>query len=230
MVFKRERFRNTKQTPQVPSTDTRLSLAGRKRTLPPQNKGELQVRGSEPQPIKPLDRTQQQLFSFLSNLQSNFSSLVHLFERRMTYDKTKEAAFDRLYQEMEELKQEQTFNDLRPLYIDLILLIDRMEQIEFDLEEKGLNTPEIESILETLKNEMLEVLYRRGVEQIEHTPQYFDPKFQKVVDCEPTLNPEEDNLVVGIRRDGYKLNDTVLRPEEVVIKKYQGYNNPKKPK
>lgn len=218
MVFRRERFKNTKQTSQVPATETRLSLAGRKRNIPQQpRKEEL-----EAQPLKPLDRSQQQLFSFLSNLQSNFSSLVHLFERRLSYDKTKEVAFDRLYQEMEELKQEQTLNDLRPLYIDLILLIDRMEQIEFDLEENGMHTPEIESILNTLKHEVLEILYRRGVEQIEHTPQYFDPKYQKVVDCEPTLNPDEDNLVVGIRRDGYKFNDLVLRPEEVVIRKYQG--------
>lgn len=222
MVFKRERLRNTKQTPQIPSTDTRLSLAARKRTIPPQNKESLGLGGQQQQPLKPLDRSQQQLFSFLSNLQSNFSSLVHLFERRMTYDKTKEDAFERLYQEMEELKQEQTLNDLRPLYIDLILLIDRMEQIEFDLEENGLHSPEIGSVLDTLKHEMLEILYRRGVEQIEQTPEYFDPKYQKVVDCEPTLNPKEDNLVVGIRRDGYKCNELVIRPEEVVIRKYQG--------
>src|SRR5690606_22914644 len=111
--------------------------------------------------------------------------------------------------------------DLRPLYIDLILLVDRIEQIEYDLEENGMSTPEIESILETLKHEVLEILYRRGVEQIEHTPKYFDPKYQKVVDCEPTMNPDEDNLVVGIRRDGYKFNDFVLRPEEVVIRKYK---------
>lgn len=219
MVFRRERFRNMKQSSQVPSTETRLSLAGRKRNIPQQpRKEELEPQ----QPLKPLDRTQQQLFSFLSNLQSNFSSLVHLFERRLSYDKTKEMAFDKLYQEMEELKQEQTLNDLRPLYIDLILLIDRMEQIEYDLEENGMNTPEIESILDTLKHEVLEILYRRGVEQIEDSPQYFDPKCQKVVDCEPTLNPDEDNLVVGIRRDGYRFNDLVLRPEEVVIRKYQG--------
>lgn len=224
MVFKRERLRNTKQTPQIPSTETRLSLASRKKTLPPQNKQEVvqEVGVSQSQHVKPLDRTQQQLYSFLSNLQSNFSSLVHLFERRMTYDKTKEAAFDRLYQEMEELKQDQTVSDLRPLYIDLILLIDRMEQIEYDLEENRMHSPEIASILDTLKHEMLEILYRRGVEQLEQTPQYFDPKYQKVVDCEVTLDPKEDNLVVGIRRDGYKCNDHVIRPEEVVIRKYQG--------
>ena len=222
MVYKRERLRNVKQTSQVPSTETRLSLTARKRTLSPQQKEDAGLGSSQTQQIKPLDRTQQQLFSFLSNLQSNFSSLVHLFERRMTYDKTKEDAFDRLYQEMEELKQEQTLNDLRPLYIDLILLIDRMEQIEFDLEENGMHSPEIGSILGTLKHEVLEILYRRGVEQLEQTPEYFDPKYQKVVDCEPTLNPDEDNLVVGIRRDGYKCNELVIRPEEVVIRKYQG--------
>ncbi|SHF08898.1 GrpE protein [Seinonella peptonophila] len=216
MVFKRERYDSSKKAPQVPSSsDPELSITGKKQMIP-------QKMDRQQAPLKPIDRSQQQLFSFLSNLQTNFASLVHLFERRLSYDKTKEMAFDRLYQEMEELKQEQTFNELRPLYIDLILLIDRMEQIEFDLEENGAASPEVENIMVTLKNEVLEILYRRGVEQIEHTPEYFDPTFQKVVDTEPTYNPSEDNLVVGIRRDGYRFQDMVLRPEEVVIKKFQG--------
>lgn len=223
MPFKRERVNNIRKAPRVPTSTGNVSSTGNQKQVVAQNVEPMKpVEQTTPNSLKPVDRSQQQLFSFLSNLQSNFSSLVHLFERRLSYDKTKEVAFDRLYQEMEELKQEQSLNELRPLYIDLILLIDRMEQIEFDLEEQGRNIPEVENILVTLRNEVLEILYRRGVEQIEHTPEYFDPTFQKVVDTEPTANPNEDNLVIGIRRDGYRFQDMVLRPEEVVIKKYQG--------
>lgn len=218
MVFKKERINSTKKAPHVPSSETSPGATGKKQIVPQKT----EQQNSAQNPLKPIDRSQQQLVSFLSNLQTNFASLVHLFERRLSYDKTKEVAFDRLYQEMEELKQEQSLNELRPLYIDLILLVDRMEQIEFDLEESGVESPEVENVMVTLKHEVLEILYRRGVEQIEHTPEYFDATFQKVVDTEPTYNPSEDNLVVGIRRDGYRFHDVVLRPEEVVIKKFQG--------
>ena len=44
--------------------------------------------------------------------------------------------------------------------------------------------------------------------------------FQQVVEVIPTNNPAEDNMVVHMIRHGFKYGDVVLRPEEVVIKKY----------
>lgn len=168
------------------------------------------------------DRAQQQVLSMLSSLQQNFSSLLQVVTNRLSYDKTKEAAFDRLYKEMEELKQDQELSQLRPLYIDLILLIDRMNTIYNDKLDSGSQNPELVNILQTLSHEVLEILYRRGVELIVTTSPVFDPKVQKVVEVIPTHNPAEDNTVVHMVRHGFKYKDVVLRPEEVVIKKYQG--------
>ncbi|SFJ36294.1 nucleotide exchange factor GrpE [Thermoflavimicrobium dichotomicum] len=167
------------------------------------------------------DRQQQQVLSFLSSLQANFSSLVRLIESRLKYDKTKEAAFERLYQEMDELKQDQELNQLRPLYIDLILLIDRMNNIYKEKVSSGSASPEITSLLESLSHELIEILYRRGVELIVCPSPRFDPKIQQVIRVIPTSNPQEDNLVVEVVRHGFKYKDVLLRPEEVVIKKYK---------
>lgn len=167
------------------------------------------------------DRQQQQVIAMLSSLQSNFSSLLHVISNRLKYDRTKEAAFDLLYQEMEDLKQDQEIAQLRPLYIDLILLIDRMNSIYNTKIDSGCKSPELVDTLQTLSHEVLEILYRRGVELIVSTSTAFDPKIQQVVEIVPTDDPEEDSQIVEVLRHGFKYKDVILRPEEVVIKKVQ---------
>ncbi len=164
---------------------------------------------------------EKQVLSFLSQLQSNFNSLVRLFESRLKNDKTKEAAFERLYQEMDELKQDRELNQLRPLYIDLILLIDRMNNIYKEKVNNGSASPEITNLLESLSHELIEILYRRSVELIVCPSPIFDPSKQQVIGVVQTSNPQEDNYVVEVVRHGFKYKDVLLRPEEVVIKKYK---------
>jgi molecular chaperone GrpE (heat shock protein) len=122
---------------------------------------------------------------------------------------------------MEDLKQDQEISQLRPLYIDLILLIDRMNSIYNTKLDSGCKSPELVDTLQTLSHEVLEILYRRGVELIVSTSTTFDPKIQQVVEVMPTDDPEEDNQVVEVLRHGFKYKDVVLRPEEVVVKKIQ---------
>ncbi|SEN63328.1 nucleotide exchange factor GrpE [Lihuaxuella thermophila] len=208
---KKENHRYLEQGHHLPLPESRYGFFGRERGAVREAK---ETRSDE--------RAQQQVLSMLSSLQQNFSSLLQVVTNRLSYDKTKEAAFDRLYKEMEELKQDQELSQLRPLYIDLILLIDRMNTIYNDKLDSGSQNPELVNILQTLSHEVLEILYRRGVELIVTTSPVFDPKVQKVVEVIPTQNPAEDNTVVHMVRHGFKYKDVVLRPEEVVIKKYQG--------
>lgn len=188
---------------------------------PISNQGAEQHRMKELKEGKWGDRQQQQMISMLSSLQTNFSSLLHVISNRLKYDRTKEAAFDLLYQEMEDLKQDQEIAQLRPLYIDLILLIDRMNSIYNTKIDSGCKSPELVDTLQTLSHEVLEILYRRGVELIVSTSTVYDPKIQQVVEIVPADDPEEDNQIVEVIRHGFKYKDVVLRPEEVVIKKVQ---------
>jgi molecular chaperone GrpE len=202
---KKERNRFT--DPHLPQ-ETRLSLMGKPRIAAKERDGKQ-------------DRQQQQVLSFLSSLQANVSSLVRVIESRLRYDKTKEVAFERLYQEMDELKQDQELTQLRPLYIDLILLIDRMNNIYKEKLESGSASPELTNLLQSLSHEMIEILYRRGVELIVSTSSTFDPKIQQAVEVIPTDNPKENNQIVEVVRHGFKYKEVIIRPEEVIIKKYQ---------
>jgi molecular chaperone GrpE len=95
-----------------------------------------------------------------------------------------------------------------------------MNNIYNDQLDVGGQNPELIDILQTLSHEVLEILYRRGVELIVAPSNKFDPKIQQVVEVIPTNNPAEDNMVVHMIRHGFRYGDVVLRPEEVVIKKY----------
>jgi molecular chaperone GrpE len=203
-------FGKAPQLPQKSQQQSRMSFLSRDRST-----------SKEVKEVKAPDRQQQQVISFLSGLQSNFTSLVRLVEKRLSYDKTKEVAFERLYQEMDDLKQDQELAHLRPLYIDLILFHDRMESIYKDAIDSGVLSPELADLLKSLNGELMEILYRRGVEPIILTSYDFDAKYQEVVKIEPTFQQSEDNQIVDIVRNGFKYKDVILRPTKVVIKKYQ---------
>ena len=67
-----------------------------------------------------------QVLDALSDLATDLSSLKRTVEDRLSYDKAKEEAFDRLYADLENLKKNAAFEQIRPLYMDLILLFDRI--------------------------------------------------------------------------------------------------------
>ena len=87
-------------------------------------------------------------------------------EKRLNYDRAKEKAFDHLYQELEGFKRDAAYQEKRPMLIDLILLYDRMEVIYQDV-RSATNVPaSVADLLQTLSDELLEILYRREVEMI----------------------------------------------------------------
>jgi molecular chaperone GrpE (heat shock protein) len=69
---------------------------------------------------------------------------------------------------------------------------------------------------------ILEVLARLEVVLLPQSAGKLDKCKQRAVAVEATDNPDDDTLVVRIIRNGFLWNDRVLRPEEVVIKKWKG--------
>lgn len=172
---------------------------------------------SSPIPDK---KTEQQLLVTLTEISAELSSLNLTVESRLNYDKVKEEAFDRLYAELEALKRNSAFEHIRPLYIDLILFFDRVESIRQDTSQSPNVSPTLSNLLETLSDELLEILYRREVEIINMTSSTFDPTVQRAIGTQPASDETENNYVATIVRRGFKYRDRILRPEEVIVKKY----------
>ena len=163
------------------------------------------------------DNILQKIFSELSDLAYGFSSVKQMIESRLSYDKTKEEAFNRLYGELEDMKKNSIFERNRPLYIDLILLFDRIENLRCEAKQES-GIPE--NLFKSFSDELLEILYRQGIQIINTTSPKFSPTIQRAVSTTQTSVKEEDNHIANTVRRGFKYQNHILRPEEVVVKKF----------
>lgn len=161
-----------------------------------------------------------QILASLSDFSSEISSLKTIIENRLTYDKTKEEAFERLYAELDELKRDSLFEYLRPFFFDLILLFDRIENTRQSISQNAASDKNLQDLLKTLSDELLEILYRREVELVE-TSSIFDAVLQRAVGTDPTSVEIENNQIARIVRRGFKFRERILRAEEVIVKKYR---------
>jgi len=103
----------------------------------------------------------------------------------------------------------------RPLLVDIILLIDRVESNLPPSSTAG--NAETQTLLATIRDELLEIPARRSVEPVvceQHVA--FDPRLQRAIRVEPTSLPSEHNLTQFVRR-GYQADGQLLRPEDVVV-------------
>ncbi len=163
------------------------------------------------------------LLSAATEHSSLLQDIKEMIKDRLEYDKTKEQAFDKLYQEM---KRQQGFSDLvdrnmKPLITDLILLYDNMKNLEDSL--SSLRETEFSSISKEftfLVDDLEEALYRQDVERIESNDSgIFNSKYQKAIKTIATDDKKEHLKIVDVVRQGFKWRDKIVRPQEVTIKK-----------
>ncbi|HZU95456.1 MAG TPA: nucleotide exchange factor GrpE [Planctomycetota bacterium] len=130
--------------------------------------------------------------------------------------------YDALYAEMRDYKVNFIDQAQKPLFNDLLLLFDSILRISRNVEDIKESTIPKEAVSEAfkqVKDELVEILYRRDIEMIEDHPKKLDVSFQKPVRRVETDNAEEDKQVVQCVREGFKRNGVVFRPQEVVVKR-----------
>lgn len=137
----------------------------------------------------------------LSEVREELKALSDLFSRRLMNDKKKNEL-------IQTVTDAANYACIEPFLYDLILLLDRIEG-------------EKDEVVQSIKEELTEILERRGVEKIKVTRE-FNSKLNKAVRV--TESEEVTSLqVVRIVRNGYTYADRVVRPAEVVVAR------PKKP-
>lgn len=186
------------------------------------------------------DMTNNDQLSILSDLaviKEELSSIKQEIQERLSYDIVKERAFERLYSELDELKRDAAFDQVRPLYTDLILFFDRIDNLSVTLPCDTITADDHLSTLTTFREELKEILYRRGVELVQIDRPEFDSALQRAVGTEETELNEEDGHVARVVRKGFSVQNQIFRPEEVIVKKFipnakkhQNDNNCKKTK
>ena len=95
-------------------------------------------------------------------------------------DGTQQRAFDALYEELKQYKEDFIFQSEKALLLDLLLFYDSLNWFQNSLIKKEMSREVVADSFQYLIDEMLELLYRRDVLPMEATSQ-FDRKRQKVI-------------------------------------------------
>lgn len=144
--------------------------------------------------------------------------------------KRKDQAYDQLYEELRQYKDNFLRSAQKPLFLDLILLFDGVSRTIAtfaDLPAEGITREAVVDALTHTRDEILELLYRRDIERIDEVPKKLDINFQKPVSRLDTDNPDEDRDIAQVVREGFRWSGAVLRAQEVVVKRCTDGASPK---
>ncbi|NEG90375.1 nucleotide exchange factor GrpE [Bifidobacterium aerophilum] len=140
---------------------------------------------------------------------AGLNQLTDLFRRRLLDDKAKAQAIDALSAAADAQR-------LAPLCREFALLLDRLAAYRGD-------DADARDFVASIGDEILAILAHYGFEPIA-SPKTFDPTTQRIVGVsgKPPKDVNgaagvPDNTVVAVRRAGYRLGGTVIRPEEVIV-------------
>ena len=104
----------------------------------------------------------------------------------------------------------------REVLAELLEVVDNLDRA---VDAAG-PTASLESVvqgIEMVRRQFIAKLEALGVSRVDATGQPFDPQVHEAVTTVPAASPEEDGIVMGVIRHGYRIGDDVLRPASVAV-------------
>ena len=152
----------------------------------------------------------------LGALVNDVASLQDFVEQQGRRDAIQQKAFDQLYEELRQYKDDFVFQAEKPLLLDLLLFYDSLNWFQESLSKNEMSQDVLSDSFQYLIDEFLELLYRRDVLPME-TRARFDRETQKAIKVVKTDKPERDYQVKQVVKRGFSRANRVLRAEEVVV-------------
>lgn len=135
-------------------------------------------------------------------------------------DEVQAKAFEQLYQELRQYKDDFVYQTEKPLLLDLLLFYDSLTWFQGALIRKEMSPEVVADSFQYLIDELLEVLYRRDVVMTE-SREVFDRETQKAIKLVHTADPKSDYRVQQVLKRGFVRGGRSLRPEEVVLARFR---------
>lgn len=152
----------------------------------------------------------------LDRLADRVGSLEQLILKRAREDQAQQLAFNALHSELQQYKSEAQRSSQKPILKGLVLMYDAACRLLETLPaSRGTEA------VETLAEEILELLRRHDVELMAEHPDRFDSKVQMAIRTEDADREEQDQLVTQVVRQGFRWGAQVLRPQEVIVKVFK---------
>jgi len=111
----------------------------------------------------------------------------------------------------------------REILADLLDVVDNLDRA-LDAARANAAAERVDTLLqgvELVKRQFLAKLEGFGVTRIASEGQPFDPALHEAVSAVPAATPDQDGVVIGVIRHGYRIGDDVLRPASVAVAKSQ---------
>ncbi|MFD2081067.1 molecular chaperone GrpE [Actinopolymorpha cephalotaxi] len=155
----------------------------------------------------------------VAELAKEVAALRDLFQRRLLEDQARQRMYDELYRQLEFARQGLVEEFVAPLAREILLVVDRIDALTGQVARDGNANDAADDAgnLGSVRAELLEILHRRGLREVDATGQEFDPRVHEAVARVPVEPGDQVGRVVEVRRPGYALADRLLRPAQVGV-------------
>ena len=100
------------------------------------------------------------------------------------------------------------------------MLLEAVDEFDLCLAASAEDQSPLAKGVRLIRDAMLKKVLAAGIERLNLVGLPYDPVTAEASDAELTLNPDEDQKVLGELRAGYSLNGKVIRPARVRIARY----------
>ena len=107
----------------------------------------------------------------------------------------------------------------REILADLLDVVDNLDRAIDAAQGGGDRADALLQGVQLVQRQFLAKLEALGVSRIHSLDQPFDPALHEAVSVVPAASLDQDGLVIGIVRHGYRIGDDVLRPASVAVAK-----------
>jgi molecular chaperone GrpE (heat shock protein) len=151
-----------------------------------------------------------------SELAARIEELAALIREQRRQEDVQQKAFDTLYEELRQYKDDFMFQQEKPFLLDLLLFYDSLHWFHQSLQKREMSPDVVCDSFQYLVDEFLELLYRRDVVPAESADR-FDRKLHKAVRVVPAGSEGDDWKVEAVLKRGFVRGERMLRPEEVSV-------------
>ncbi|HEY0872773.1 MAG TPA: nucleotide exchange factor GrpE [Vicinamibacterales bacterium] len=106
----------------------------------------------------------------------------------------------------------------REILADLLEVVDNLDRALDSARQGGSNDALVQGV-EMVRRQFMTKLEGFGVTRIDADGQPFDPQLHDAISTVPASSPEQDGIIVGTVRPGYRIGEDVLRPAAVAVAK-----------
>jgi molecular chaperone GrpE len=110
----------------------------------------------------------------------------------------------------------------REVLAQLLEVVDNLDRALDAARQPGASSDALLEGVELVRRQFLAKLEGLGVTRIDAVDQRFDPEVHEAITTVPAADPDDDGLVVGVVRHGYRIGEDVLRPAAVAVAKSDG--------